>query len=93
MQTYLDAGEEPPFPELSQYQHLLWQAFQEVGPAMISGFGDVPLTWGEVYAFAQASPQITEPWELSALVEMSKRYLEEKQKGKSPFCIMPMERG
>lgn len=54
--------------------------------------GEVPLSWAEVDAYARNSPEITEPWEAQALVQMSQEYLAEKRKGADVFTVAPMER-
>lgn len=53
---------------------------------------EVPLSWAEVDAYARHSPEITEPWEVQALVQMSQEYLSEKRKGTDVFTIAPLER-
>jgi len=91
--AYLDAGQKPPLPELSAYQGMIWRAFLEVGPAMPGAMGEVPISWAEVDAYARHCPEITEPWETQALVQMSQDYLAEKRRGADVFTVAPMERG
>ncbi|WP_139044806.1 hypothetical protein [Phaeobacter sp. S60] len=93
IKAYLDAGAELPFPDLSDYQSMLWRAFLEVGPTLPGAMGEVPVSWVEVDAYARHSPEITEPWEVQALVQMSQDYLSEKVKGADVFTVPPMERG
>lgn len=89
---YAKAGKAPPLPELSEYQALIWRAFLEVGPAMPGFSGEVPLSWSEVDAYARNKPEITEAWEIQALVLMSRGYLDEKRRGADVFTVAPMER-
>ena len=89
---YTTASKAPPLPELSEYQALIWRAFLEVGPAMPGFSGEVPLSWSEVDAYARNTPEITEAWEIQALVLMSRGYLDEKRRGADVFTVAPMER-
>lgn len=79
-------------PDLSDYQEMLWRAFLEVGPTLPGAMGEVPLSWAEVDAYARHSPELTEPWETQALVQMSEEYLAEKVKGADVFTVPPIER-
>ncbi|NKX40348.1 hypothetical protein HGG71_02570 [Rhodobacteraceae bacterium R_SAG2] len=79
-------------PDLSGYQEMLWRAFLEVGPTLPGAMGEVPVSWVEVDAYARHSPEITEPWEVQALVQMSQQYLAEKVKGADVFTVPPIER-
>ncbi|KIC22511.1 hypothetical protein [Leisingera sp. ANG-Vp] len=88
----MDAGQEPPFPELSEYQDLIWRAFLEVGPSMLGAMDEVPLPWSEVDAYARRSPEIIHAWEVQALVKMSREYLSERRKGAEALTMAPMER-
>lgn len=93
IKAYLDAEVEPPFPELTDYQGLIWQAFLDVGPSMSGAMGEVPVSWAEVDAFARNSPELSEAWEAEILVRMSQEYLSEKAKGAEALTMEPMERG
>jgi hypothetical protein len=57
-----------------------------------SGAGEVPLSWSEVWAYAQATRAISEPWECRALIDMSRAFVRGRKEGESPLCIAPMER-
>ncbi|AHD02952.1 hypothetical protein [Leisingera methylohalidivorans] len=83
---------DPPLPELSEYQSMIWRAFLEVGPAMPGSMDEVPLSWAEVDAFARNSPEITDAWEVQALVRMSQEYLSERRRGTEALTKAPMER-
>lgn len=80
-------------PDLSEYQQMLWRAFLEVGPSLPGFSGEVPVSWSEVDAYARNCPELTEPWEVQLLVQMSQQYLAEKAKGASVYTNSPLERG
>ena len=68
----------------------LMQALWDVGPT--SGDGG-PISWQELAAYASVSESLSEPWELRAVMRMSKAYVAEKQAGKDPLRIAPVDRG
>lgn len=86
------AGEVWGIPDLGAARYLLDLLF-EVGPVQSTGMGLGPLSWQEIMAFALATNEITEPWELRALRTMSEAYLAELDRGKSLLCIAPADRG
>ena len=67
----------------------LMQALWDVGPT--NGDGG-PISWQELAAYASISESLSEPWELRAVMRMSKAYVAEKQGGKDPLRIPPVER-
>lgn len=93
IKAYLDAEVDPPFPDLTEYQGMIWQAFLGVGPSMPGAMAEAPLPWAEVDAFARNSPELSEAWEAEILVRMSQKYLSEKAKGAEALTMEPMERG
>ena len=72
-------------------QYLL-EALFEVGPSGTAGMGgEIPLSWAEVWAYAQATQNLTEPWEFRAIVRMSKAFVKARIDGESVFAIPPIE--
>jgi hypothetical protein len=72
-------------------QYLL-DALFEAGPSATAGMGaEIPLSWLEVWAYAQATQNISEPWEFRAIVQMSKAFVRARREGESVFAIPPME--
>lgn len=71
---------------------MIWRAFLEVGPAMPGAMDEVPLSWSEADAYARNSPEITDAWEVQALVKMSYEYLSERRRGAEALTKAPMER-
>jgi hypothetical protein len=67
----------------------LMQALWDVGPT--NGDGG-PISWQELAAYASISESLSEPWELRAVMRMSKAYVTEKQAGKDPLRIPPVDR-
>jgi hypothetical protein len=68
----------------------LMQALWDVGPCSHEGG---PISWQELAAYASISESLSEPWELRAVMRMSKAYVAEKQQGKNPLRIAPVDRG
>jgi hypothetical protein len=68
----------------------LMQALWDVGPT--SGEGG-PVSWQELSAYASISESLSEPWELRAVMKMSKAYVREKTAGTNPLRIAPVDRG
>lgn len=73
--------------------YYLFDLLFEVGPVESNGMGLAPLSWQEITAFASATNEISEPWELRALRSMSEAYLAELERGKNLLCIAPADRG
>lgn len=92
IKAYLDAEVDPPFPDLTEYQRMIWQSFLDVGPSMPGTMAEAPLSWAEVDAYARNSPELSEAWEAETLVGMSQEYLSEKAKGAEALTMEPMER-
>jgi hypothetical protein len=71
----------------------LMQALWDVGPSSYSSGNEGPISWQELAAYASVSETVSEPWELRAVMKMSKAYIAEKAGGKDPLRIPPVERG
>lgn len=69
------------------------QALLDAGLVAHTAMGQAPLGWQEAWAFGQATGKISEPWEYSALIDMSRAYLSELQGSKDALTIPPNERG
>lgn len=82
-----------PFPELTEYQNLIFQGFLDVGPTLPGFDGETPVSFTEAQSFTDCAPEFTEPWETRLLVSMSRAYLDEKRAGAAALARAPMERG
>lgn len=72
--------------------HYLLDALFEVGPSATAGMGaEIPVSWTEVWAYAQATQNLSEPWEFRAIMQMSKAFVRARREGESVFAIPPME--
>lgn len=70
----------------------LLDALFEIGPSATAGMGaEIHVSWGEVWAYAQATQNLSEPWEFRAIVQMSKAFVRARREGESVFAIPPME--
>jgi len=67
----------------------LMQALWNVGPTNGDGGS---ISWQELAAYASVSESLSEPWEFRAVMRMSKAYSAEKNGGKDPLRIPPVER-
>lgn len=78
-------------PEITVGQYLMTVLFN-AGLSEQSAMGDeIGLTWQSVYAFAQGTEAITEPWEVQALHDMSAAYVAAKREGDDIFAIPPVD--
>jgi len=63
--------------------------WHDVGMVLPGGMGPVPLTASELIAWQQGTGTDLQPWEFSALMEMSRVYLAARQEGEKPECPPP----
>lgn len=70
----------------------LMQALWDVGPSRYDDKAEHPILWQELAAYASITGKLTEPWELNAVMSMSKAYVAEKTSGKNPLRIAPVDR-
>jgi hypothetical protein len=87
----MDSNGTPPLVETIGGEYLL-EALFEAGPAKSGMMEPEPLGWNDVYFFAQATGDISEPWEMKALFRMSKAYLDGLNSGKNAFALSPLQR-
>jgi hypothetical protein len=71
----------------------LLDALFSVGPSRFEGGAELPISWQELAAYAAATGELTEPWELRAVMRMSRAYTTERAQGDDPLRIPPVERG
>lgn len=72
-------------------QYLMTALFN-AGLSEQNAMGDeIGLTWQSVYAFAQGTEAITEPWEVQSLHDMSDGYVKAKREGEDIFAIPPVD--
>ena len=90
----LKRGLAPPYPGPMHVDgaEYLYGAFLNAGLTSPAAMGDVPLTWPDLWAFSQATGDITEPWEFETLREMSAAYISGRESGANPLSIPPAER-
>lgn len=88
---YLDHGIDPPLVKITE-GHYLWEAFRAIGIGKSGAMGMGPLEWIDIYAFSQATRQVSESWELELLYEMSQAYFRELERGKNPFAKSPLDK-
>jgi hypothetical protein len=77
-------------PELAAGDYLV-DALFKAGPTKAGGMGEVPMDWLDIWAFAQSTGDVSEPWEAEALHSMSRAYLAAKTAGENPLAIPPIE--
>lgn len=69
----------------------LLDALFAVGPTEYRAGEESPISWSELGAYAQATGDISEPWELRAVMSMSRAYFRAKM-DKNIHSIPPVER-
>jgi hypothetical protein len=79
----------PPMPEVTAGQYLV-EAFNELG-RVSAGFSMIPLTWGEIDAYARLTGEISERFEARALRRMSAAYIEGYRLSEDEFSIPPWQ--
>lgn len=67
----------------------MMDALKGIGFSQSHGFGPVPVSWQEIVAYAQATGEITEPWEFRALSGMSRAYCEGLRLGENVWAKFP----
>ena len=69
----------------------LLEALLQVGPTVLSAMGEEPLSWPVVWAYAQATEAVCEPWELRLLIDMIHGYMDARQQGEDPLARAPAD--
>ena len=70
----------------------LLDALFTVGPSEWQGGEERPISWAELAAYAKATGDVQEPWELRAIMAMSRAYIRGKREGVNVHCIAPVDR-
>jgi len=68
--------------------HLVHYLF-EAGPVEVGGFGEAPLSFGELAQWSALSCTPLTPWEARTLRVLSREYLQERQQAKDPVRPAP----
>lgn len=85
-------GEPLGLPDVPGGDYLIEALFQ-AGPTVATPAGEAPLSWLDLWAFAQATGAVSESWEIQALRDMSRSYLHERLIGTEPLAmISPADR-
>lgn len=69
----------------------LMQALWDVGPSRWVDGTEYAVLWSEIAAYARITHKIVEPWELNAVMSMSKAYVAEKS-ARDVLRIAPVDR-
>lgn len=89
---YEAKGIDPPSVDLDAGQYLL-SAMIEMGAVERDGMGNMlPLRWETLWAYAQATGDLAEPWEFRAIRTMSEAFINGAHSGIHPASIPPVER-
>ena len=78
----------PPMPPLEDAGHLV-DYLLEVGPAMPTGQGGVPVSFGELQAWQQLTGRELLAWECETLRRLSRDYVSESLRAASPAAKAP----
>lgn len=79
---------EPDFPPL-EYCHHLVNYMQELGFVSQSEMGLCPLNWQEIKAWMEATGTDLDPWSLSLLITLSRKYLSQLNQSENPQTPAP----
>lgn len=72
----------------------LYEAWRDAGTCKRNAMGGlVALEWLDVWAYAQASGEVSEPWEMRAILDMSEAFVRGMREGENPRSRDPRERG
>ncbi|MEN9060001.1 hypothetical protein [Ponticoccus litoralis] len=91
LDEYLEAGEDPPLPDLPTGGEYLIEAMYVLSPIRVTGRGIAAADWPEIVAFAQGTRRVSDPCELEALHAMCAAYRDGLVSGANPFRKSPME--
>jgi len=78
--------------ELGPVAYML-DALAAAGISRHGGMGEEPLGWPDLAAFAAATGRVSQPWEMEALLAMSRAYLAGRHAGEQPLAAWPGEDG
>lgn len=93
MERMHSEGIEPRFVSIDAGDYIL-AAFVKMGMYSNGAMGgQVPLSYTDILAFSQATNDITESWELQAVAEMSRAYLEGLAHGSKNVKNEPIDIG
>ncbi len=70
----------------------LMQALWDVGPSRFDGTIETAIGWQDLAAYAKVMGTLSEPWEINAVMQMSKAYVREKTTSTDPLSIAPVDR-
>lgn len=56
-----------------------------------TGFGPIPLNYQEVWAYAQATTEITQAWEIKTLIAMSHNFIAGLSEGEAVLSMSPVD--
>jgi hypothetical protein len=82
---------EPPLVDVGEGQYLIEALFECGVSDTSSGTVELPLSWSEIWAYANATGSIKEPWEFRAMMDMSRAFVKARRDGESPFAIAPVD--
>jgi len=92
MESIRESGGEVELPDLETVEYLAaW--WQDIGMVESGGMGQIPLSSGEVIAWATGTGRHLTPWEFSTLRQMSRAYLQMAQEAEQWTCPAPYGSG
>ena len=80
-------GGEPPRP-IAFLEYLL-EVFYEIGPTGYGAAGPIPLTDADLLAWQQNHGIRLQPWEVRAVIRLSKQWIDWAHRGRDPACASP----
>ena len=62
----------------------------EIGPTMLAGMGEGPISWAEIATWQQLTATKLEIWEAQAIRRLSREFLSQQHDAKKPNCPSPL---
>ena len=82
-----DRGEHPLLPPIAHRYLVQW--WLEIGPTVMAGMGEGPVSFADISAWQQVTGNMLEPWEAKAIRHLSREFLSQQHEARKPFCPSP----
>lgn len=90
MQYARDRGQPLDLPDVTGGGYLV-EALMRLGPVRQDGFGERPVDWPEIDAFARQTARIAEPWEAEVLFDMAAGWCAARREGEDTLAMAPVD--
>ncbi|MCK0531775.1 phage tail assembly chaperone [Sphingobium agri] len=87
LQAMKSRGEHPLLPPVSHRYLVGW--WLEIGPTLLAGMGEGPISWSEIAAWQKLTANHLEHWEAQAIRRMSREFLSQQHEARRLNCPPP----